>query len=43
MYILCNCTMLLWPEFVAEGMAGLSFCACCALSTEEVDELSHKV
>ena len=37
------CTTLSWPEFIAEGMAGLSFCTHCALSIDEVDELSHKI
>ena len=36
-------TTLSWPEFVAEGMAGLSFCTRCALLIDEVDELSHKI
>ena len=36
-------TTLSWPEFVTEGMAGLSFCTHCALSIDEVNELSHKI
>ena len=36
-------TMLLWPRFVMEGMAGLIFCTHCALLNDELDELSHKV
>ena len=36
-------TMLLWPWFVTEGTAGLSFCSHCALSIDEVDELNHKI
>ena len=35
--------MLLQPEFVAEGTAGLNFCARCTLLIDEVDELSHKI
>ena len=35
--------ILLWPSFVTEGMAGLSFCAQCVLSIDEVDKLSHKI
>ena len=35
--------MLLRPEFVAEWTAGLSLCAHCALLTDEVDKLSHKI
>ena len=36
-------TTLLWPQFVNEGMAGLSFCACSTLSIDEVNELSHNI
>ena len=36
-------TMLPWPEFIAERTAGLTFCVCCALLIDEVDELSHKL
>ena len=35
--------MLLWPEFVAEGTAGLNFSACCALLTDEVNELGQNL
>ena len=31
--------MLLWPEFGAEGIAGLNFFTSCALLINEVDEL----
>ena len=36
-------TTLLWPSFVTEGTGGLSFCARCALSIDELDKISHKV
>ena len=35
--------MLVWPEFVAEGTAGLNFCVHCTLLIDEVDELSQKI
>ena len=31
------------PELVAKRMVGLSFCTCCALLIDEVEEFSHKV
>ena len=34
---------LAWPEFIAEGRTGLSFCTHRALSVDEVDTLSLKV
>ena len=41
MYYACHMT-LLWPVFVAEGMARLNFGACCGLSINEVNRLSQK-
>ena len=35
--------MLLWPEFVDEGTAGLNFCTRCALSIDLFDKLSQKI
>ena len=35
--------MLVWLQFITEGTAGLSFCTCCSLLIDEVDELSHKI
>ena len=37
-----NHTILLWPRFVTEEMAGLRFCTH-ALSIDEINGLSHKV
>ena len=36
-------TTLLWPWFVTEGMAGLSFYAHFALLIDKVDKLCHKI
>ena len=33
--------MLLWPWFVTEGIAGLSFCTHCALSIDGNDKLNR--
>ena len=38
-----NNTMLLWPEFIAERMAGLNFYGHCALSIDEAHELSQMI
>ena len=35
--------VILCPKFVSEGKAGLNFCAHCALSIDEVDEISQKI
>ena len=40
MYYACHA--MLWPEFIAEGMVGLNFCAS-ALTIDEADKLSQKV
>ena len=39
--LLCLSFDVVVALFVTEGTAGLSFCAHCDLSIDEVDELSH--
>ena len=36
-------TTVLWPLFVIERTAGLSFCTRCVLLIEEEDELTYKI
>ena len=36
-------TMLLWPEFVAEGTTGLSFCACLPYRLKSTNSVTRKV
>ena len=42
-YVLCKSYDVIMARVVAEGMAGLSFSAQCAVLIDGIDELSHKI